>query len=158
MRAPESNQALFKTNVHMHPNSHVPDLTLAASVVPGVESKIMFETAPENGAVDEALHRFLIEIQDITVPSVNTYTDIHVTGRIGFRFPKPESQLPQFQRMVHAFVREWLVAYKRQRATCFRLERRELFGTRRMDDRQFLEEHLGVPEGQRLYRELWQAK
>ena len=155
VRAPESNQALFRSIVHVRPNSHTPDLTLSASVEPGVESSIMFQMAPENGAVDEALHRFLVEIQEWAIPMASAYDDIRMTGRIGFRFPDPDLQLPQFEKMALSFSREWLIAFKRQRATHSRLGRRELMGSSRMDDKEFLEKYLGLYEGRRLYRELW---
>ncbi|GAQ92465.1 hypothetical protein KFL_010190070 [Klebsormidium nitens] len=109
VRAPESNDAAFRTLVHARPGSSIPDMTIAAFLQPGLSARLSLEMTPEVGDAPAALARFFDQADKLAILNPQAVQQNIRKGRVGFQTASPLQDLPTFEKLAWSFVKEWLV-------------------------------------------------
>lgn len=110
VRAPESNDAVFRTIVHARPNSSIPDMTIAAFLQPGLSARLSLEMTPDVGGAPAAVARFFDQADRLSILNPQTVQQNIRKGHVGFQNTSPLQDLPAIEKLAWSFVKEWLIA------------------------------------------------
>ncbi|GAQ89836.1 hypothetical protein KFL_005680030 [Klebsormidium nitens] len=104
VRAPESNDAVFKTIVCARPDSSIPDMTIAAFLQPGLSARLSLEMTPDVGGAPAALASFFDEADGLAILQPQTIQHNIRRGRVGFQTTNPLRDLPAFEKLAWSFT------------------------------------------------------